>query len=84
MENVMSLFVPALFALILLRLLALPIRLGWKLLCNSFFGFLCLWILNQAASVTGLLLPINGITVLIAGALGLPGIGLIALLEWGI
>ncbi len=84
MENFMTLFVPALFTLILLRLLALPIRLGWKLLCNSFFGFLYLWILNQAASVTGLLLPINAVTIFIAGTLGLPGIGLIALLEWGI
>ena len=81
MENFVVPLAPVILSLVMLRLLALPIRLGWKLLCNTFFGLLCLFLLNTAAPVTGLTFPINAVTALIAGSLGLPGIGLIALLE---
>jgi inhibitor of the pro-sigma K processing machinery len=73
--------IPAILAASLLRLLFLPVKLIWKLLVNSLCGFACLWILNTAAGVTGLYLPINAVTVLIAGFFGLPGVGVIAVLE---
>lgn len=81
MENFVAPLAPVVLSLVMLRLLALPIRLGWKLLCNTFFGLVCLFLLNAAAPVTGLAFPINAVTALVAGTLGLPGIGLIALLE---
>lgn len=51
-----------------------PIRLLWKLLLNSVVGLALLMIFNYAASNFALLIPINVITVLIAGFLGIPGV----------
>ena len=80
MEEFMILLIPALLGTALLRLLLLPIRMGLKLAIHSGCGFACLWLLNLAAPVTGIAFPINAVTVLTAGLLGLPGIGLMAAL----
>lgn len=80
MENFITLLIPALLALLLVRLLALPLRLGGKLLLHCAAGLLCLGLLNSVSGFTGIFFPINAVTVLIAGFLGLPGMGLMALL----
>ena len=81
MENFVTLLIPFLLAILLLRVMVLPAALALKLAVHSGCGFLCLWILNTASASTGISLPVNAVTILIAGFLGLPGIGLIALLE---
>lgn len=81
MEELTTLLIPMLLGIALIRLLLKPIRLMVKLALYSASGFLCLWLLNTAAPFTGIYLPINAVTVLISGTLGIPGIGLIALLE---
>ena len=81
MENFVTLLIPALMAVFLLRILLMPIRMVFKLLLHSGCGFLCLWLLNTVSGFTGVYLPVNAITVLIAGFLGIPGIGLLAMLE---
>ncbi|MGM9590786.1 MAG: pro-sigmaK processing inhibitor BofA family protein [Faecousia sp.] len=81
MENFVVLLIPALLAVFLIRLLLLPMKLVFKLAIHSVCGFLCLWILNTVSGFTGIYLPINAISVAIAGILGLPGIGILALLE---
>ena len=81
MEKFATLFIPALLIFALLRIIALPIRWFWKLSINSACGFLCLWLLNSAAAFTGLYFPVNWVTVVIAGFLGLPGIGVLALVQ---
>ena len=80
METWIALLIPALLAVILIRLLLLPIRSLIKLAIHSGCGFLCLWLLNTASGITGIAFPMNAVTVLIAGILGLPGIGILALL----
>ena len=80
MEEFVTLLIPALLAVILVRLLLLPLRFLWKLGIHSGCGFLCLWLLNTVSGTTGIAFPINAVTVLIAGILGLPGIGVLALL----
>ena len=80
MEKLAILVIPVLIAILLIRILFMPIRLLCKLSLHSACGFLCLWMLNTIAPFTGVLLPINSITVLTAGILGLPGISIIALL----
>ena len=82
MENFVSILIPLLLLMLLLKLLVLPIRWFWKVFVNSGCGFLCLWLLNSISAFTGLLFPINAVTALIAGFLGLPGIVLLALLQW--
>ena len=81
MESYLPLLISLALGIFLIRLILKPIRLAAKLGLHAFFGFLCLWIFNATSGITGLHLPINAVTSLIAGLLGLPGMGLIALLE---
>ena len=82
MANFVSLLVPLVLVWLLLRLMVLPIHWLWKVFLNSGGGFLCLWLLNSVSVFTGLIFPVNSVTVVIAGFLGLPGIALLALLQW--
>ena len=81
MENFVSILILALAVCALVRLMALPIRWFWKLSINSACGFLCLWLLNSVATFTGLYFPVNAVTVVVAGFLGLPGIAALALVQ---
>lgn len=80
MEKMVTLLIPVLLALILVRLLLLPVRFLLKIGLHSGCGFLCLWLLNTVTPFTGIAFPMNAATVLTAGTLGLPGIGLMAVL----
>ena len=82
MENFAAIFITALLILGLLRLIALPIQWSVKILLNSACGFLCLFLLNTISGFTGIYFPINYVTVVIAGFLGLPGIGALALMQF--
>lgn len=82
MEDFASILIPLLLVALLLRLMILPIRLGWKLCLNSACGFACLWLLNTVSGFTGLYFPVNWVTAAVAGFLGLPGIGVLALLQF--
>ena len=80
MEEFVTLLIPGFLAILLVRGLLLPIRFLGKLGLYSGCGFLCLWLLNAVSGFTGILFPINTVTVLIAGFLGLPGITFLAIL----
>ena len=80
MEKFVTLLIPALLAVIMVRLLLVPMKFLWRVAIHSGCGFLCLWLLNTVSGFTGIVFPINAVTVLTAGFLGLPGIGLMALL----
>lgn len=81
MENFATLLIPALLGVILIRAIMLPLGFAFKLAVHSGCGFLCLWLLNAISMFTHIAFPVNGVTVLVAGFLGVPGIGLLALLE---
>ena len=81
MENFVTLLIPALLAVTLFRMLMLPLGFLTKWGIHAGCGFLCLWLLNTISGFTGILFPINAVTVLVAGFLGVPGIGVMALLE---
>ncbi|MDD4171935.1 MAG: pro-sigmaK processing inhibitor BofA family protein [Syntrophomonas sp.] len=51
-----------------------PVKLLWKLLINSVIGLVLLLLVNYGAARFGFILPINIITILVAGFLGIPGI----------
>lgn len=76
MEAVLSILVPLVLAVSAVRAMVTPVRIAARALA----GFACLWLLNTTAFFTGIYLPMNAMTVLIAGFLGLPGIGVIAFL----
>ena len=80
MEKLAMLLIPVLLAFFLLRSLLTPVKLGFRAALHGICGFLCLWILNLSSAVTGVYLPVNPVTVLLSGVLGLPGVALVALL----
>ena len=81
MENFSAVLIPAVLTVFLVRLLALPLKLSWKLLTHSACGLVCLWLLNAVSPFTGIQLPVNAVTVLIAGTLGVPGMAVMAILQ---
>ena len=74
MENMLALIIPVLIAVLVLKLLFSQVKLIWKIAINSLSGFLCLWLLNLASGITGIVFEINFITTLLVGFLGVPGI----------
>ena len=80
MEKIIVLAIPAMIAILLIRIMLVPLGALLKLGIHSGCGFLCLWLLDSLACFTGVGFPINAATVLLAGFGGLPGIGLMALL----
>lgn len=81
MENLVVILIIALFTVAIVRLMLLPMKLTFKLGLHSGAGLICLWLLNSISPFTGIFFPVNAVTVLVSGFLGLPGIGLMALLS---
>ena len=81
METIGAMVIPVLTGVLLIRMLVLPMRLCGKLTLHGGCGFLCLWLINSVAAFTGVYIPVNLATVLTAGFLGVPGIGVMAMLE---
>ena len=65
-----------------LRLFAAPLKLAMKVAFTSALGFGAVWLLNLTTSVTGLSLGLNWFNALLIGILGLPGFGLLLLVQW--
>ena len=80
METFVTLLIPAILAIVLIRLLLMPLKLGFKIALHCACGFVCLWLLNSVSGFTGIFFPINAVTVLVSGVLGLPGIAILAVL----
>lgn len=60
--------------LILLQVFAAPLKLLLKLVAQSLAGGLALWLLNMAGRHAGLHLPLNPVSAVVVGVLGLPGL----------
>lgn len=80
METV-NVVIAALFLMVILYIVAQvisqPIKLLWKLVLNSAIGLVLLLLTNYLGGYFSFNVPINFITILIAGFLGIPGIILI-------
>lgn len=74
MEDFLSILVPTALILMFVRLCLAQVKWIWKIGINSLSGFICLWLLNLISGFTGIFVPINFVTALIAGFLGIPGI----------
>ena len=82
MENIVTFAIPILLGILLLKLLLTPMKWIFKLALHALTGFICLWLLNLISGFTGILFPINAVTALIAGFLGLPGIAVLGILQF--
>ncbi|MGI6488283.1 MAG: pro-sigmaK processing inhibitor BofA [Syntrophomonadaceae bacterium] len=71
---VMAALFLAVILFILFQILLRPLKIAWKILLNSLIGLLLLLIFNYFGTYFAFTIPINLITVLIAGFLGIPGL----------
>ena len=62
-------------------LLLVPMRLMWRLMAGSLLGALALMIINRFGALLNYSLPLNPLSALAVGALGLPGVALIEALN---
>ena len=60
--------------IVVLRLLAKPIKFIFKLLINTVLGFVLLWLLNFFGGGLGIALELTLLNALIVGLLGIPGV----------
>ena len=75
-----SFFLGLALLFVLGRVLLIPMRFVWRLVGSAVLGGLSLWLFNRFAFLTGLTLPVNPFTALIAGCLGAPGVALTLLI----
>ena len=81
MEKIAVFLIPVLLGVILFRVLIAPIRLAVKLALHAAAGLLSLLVINFLAPFSGVLIPVNAVTVLVSGIFSLPGTALLILLE---
>jgi inhibitor of the pro-sigma K processing machinery len=72
----------ALAALAALVLLRRPLRLLLRLLARTAVGLAGLFAFNQLGSLIGVTLGVNLLNALVTAVLGVPGFGLLLMLNW--
>ena len=76
--DTINLVMAGLFLLVVIyigaKVIMKPVKLLWKVAINSVIGLVLLLLVNYGAAQFGFVLPVNIITILVAGFLGIPGI----------
>lgn len=67
---------------VIIRLFASPLKIALRVALNSALGFGAVWLLNLTTAVTGLSLGLNLFNAITIGILGVPGFGLLLLMQW--
>lgn len=67
---------------IVLKLLALPMKIIIKLVINGLVGGLVIFIVNLIGANFGFMIDLTWITALIVGFLGVPGVVIVAILQF--
>lgn len=64
------------------RAFSAPLRLAGRAAVNTLLGLGALLLLNALSPLTGLSLGLNLFNALVVGILGVPGLGLLLLVQW--
>lgn len=59
-----------------------PVKLFVRILVQGLIGFILLWIINTFGGLVDFFLPINLVTIVVAGFLGIPGIVLLSVFKY--
>lgn len=65
-----------------LRLFKTPLKMVVQVVGNTLLGFGALFLLNLTTAITGISLGVNVLNALVIGILGVPGLGLLLLVQW--
>ena len=68
--------------ILVLRLLAKPIKFVFKMLINTVLGFILLWLINFFGGGIGIWLDLSLLNALIVGVLGIPGVLLLLAIRY--
>jgi len=82
LETIGIVIIAGILILLGVTLFLKPIRLLLRLLVNTIAGFFALFVLNYIGGLFGVTLGINLFNAVIVGIFGLPGVGLLLLLQW--
>lgn len=74
MNNIIYFIIAVLAIFVVGKILAWPFKVLINLIFNGILGGILLFLINLVGSTFGLVIPINAITALIAGFLGIPGV----------
>ena len=69
-------------AVAIVRLFSAPLKIALRVALNSALGFGAVWLFNLTTAVTGLSLGLNLFNAVTIGILGIPGLGLLLLMQW--
>lgn len=81
-STLVMLIAGVLLAVLLFRILSVPLRWMLKLLLNAAIGYVGLLIFNFFGDFIGLQIALNWVTILVTGFLGLPGVVLLLLCQY--
>jgi len=81
-QNVGTIVLAGILLLLGVMLLRKPVRLLFRLVVNTIGGFIGLFGLNFLGQFIGVSLGINWFNAIIVGIFGLPGVGLLLILQW--
>ena len=78
----LSFFIAIIILYVILKLIALPVKVIIKLMANALIGGIVLFLINLIGAQFGFILDITWITALIVGFLGIPGVVIVILLHF--
>lgn len=81
-DTAVAFLIGLLLLFLLARILLVPLKFIIRLLFNAAIGGALLWIANLAGRFIGVAVPINPITALLAGFLGVPGVVLVVAVQY--
>ena len=67
---------------VVLKIISFPIKVIIKLVINALIGGVVLLLINYFGATIGFTLDINWLSALIVGALGVPGVIIVAILQY--
>lgn len=74
MSYITYLIISILALFLLVKVFAWPFKVLIKLFINGFLGYILLFFMNSLGKGLGVYVPINGLSCLIAGFFGVPGV----------
>ncbi len=72
----------AIIVMLVMKIISLPVKLVFKLLINTACGIVILFVIDVLSVYTGIWIEPTIPAAAIAGILGLPGVGLLLIVQW--
>lgn len=82
MGNIFWFIIAILIVFVVAKIFAWPLKVLINLIINGVMGAVLLYLINFVGGNFGLVIPINAVTALIAGILGIPGVLFLIILNY--